>query len=130
MYRDGATSIRTVLVNYGQTPALDYRTDVRFLPLPLPPAALPSNFEFDDRTHVLFPSVESHVVHSVQHYPKELWTQPAPTVNGHPHPTNLYLYGALSYSDIFGHHHTTKFCFVWSAEQNRFLVCAGYSDAD
>jgi len=42
----------------------------------------------------------------------------------------LYLYGFLTYEDIFGRLHSTKFCLYLQSDLSGFSTCHTYNDAD
>jgi hypothetical protein len=123
---------RPLLVNAGPTPARNvlYRIKAAILPIPLPR-------DFDDTVwtekeeggNMMGAHQNAQMMGVVEDYVPEDQIEDIKTGNG----VGMYAWGIVTYEDVFGDNHTTKFCqrLTWLNDGNVFgYYIPGRNDAD
>lgn len=130
----GAGQYTLTIKNFGKTPALKFMSAYTIFPDNQKSVPGAQNASCDTRMydsdvhgqwgHVLWPgeirettpSIETHGFVNAPHQPKE-----------------IYIAGCVTYDDIFGFHHWTKFCYVTYKPQipdQEFQSCFRYNETD
>jgi hypothetical protein len=135
LYQDRLENIKfegkALLVNGGHTPArkVSYRAKAEILPIPLP-----DNFEFalpnkEIGGAMVGAGQNATISAMLEKFVQDIGVEDIKRGANR----SLYLYGSISYEDIFGAKHTTKFCqsIVWLPNGTPFgYYVPGYNDAD
>ncbi len=120
--------IGVFVANSGKTPALKVKNNfaTRFLK---------AGDEFDPNDHIKKPSIQAS---SVLQPGMNFSLKPLPEGNSSKSDVDdltsgryiLYMFGLITYEDIFGRPHTSKFCLSLSPDLQTFTSCSIYNEAD
>jgi len=123
---------RPLLVNTGQTYAKNLRFKARsaILSVPLPSGMhLPEGFDDGIGEGFMAPQQQANMFATVEGFCQDSEIDNIKKMSGN---MGLYTWGLVTYKDIFGETHFTRFChhIYWSGSEVRGLYVPGRNDAD
>ena len=113
--------------NSGGTPAFRIDANVSYT---FQPGPLSKYFQYIETLGGEEPNPRGHGV-MPPHVPSDyvVGLEPVESLNAVMHgETKLYVFGHVSYDDIFGDRHTTTFCFEHHYPENVFTLCSYHND--